>query len=214
VKQLMGLSQRPLLLAAALTLFVMADVAHAQARVDCSRRISPGVGFSAGRSLTPYVELSPQLVDGRPGASVLPRGGLYLAGRLDLPIAGPWRGRVEVSGANWRLEQNRYGDDSQLIATDTVGQIEAREIVALVGRQGGRAPCGYVLAGGGLYSLDVGRVRVRRTGVALTAGIEVPVAGRGALQLDAQVHMISAAAGHPFAGALAANISIGWSHRF
>jgi hypothetical protein len=214
VQDLMTRWPRSLLLIVALTPGVTPGVAHAQARVDCSRRISPGVGFSAGRSLTPYVELSPELVDGRPGASILTRGGVYLAGRLDLPIAGPWRGRVEVSGANWRLEQNRYGDDLQLVATDPIGQIEAREIVALVGRQGGRAPCGYVLAGGGLYSLDLGRMRVRRTGVALTGGIELPIRGRGALQLDAQVHMINAAAGRPFRGVLAANISIGWSHRF
>jgi hypothetical protein len=44
----------------------------------------------------------------------------------------------------------------------------------------------------------------------------VPITGRGALPLDAQVHMINAAAGHPVVGtcALAANISAGWSHRF
>ena len=104
-----------------------------------------------------------------------------------------------------------------MIATDTIGHIEAREIVALMGRQGGRsASCGYVLAGGGLYSLGIQGTRVRRPGVALTAGIEMPITGRGTLQLDAQIHMISAAAGHPVVGtsALAANISIGWSHRF
>ena len=74
------------------------------------------------------------------------------------------------------------------MAKDTVGEIEARQLIALIGRQGGRSPaCGYVLAGGGLYSMGIGGTRIRRPGVALTAGIEVPVTGRGAaVQLDAQ----------------------------
>ena len=126
MKQLMDRSPRSLLLATALTLVLTPSVSHAQARVDCSRRISPGVGFSAGRSLTPYMEMAQGVVDGGPGGSVAPDGGLYLAGRLDLPIAGPWRGRVEVSGANWPLELRRYGNDGEVIATDTVGQIGAR----------------------------------------------------------------------------------------
>ena len=72
----------------------------------------------------------------------------------------------------------------------------------------------YVLAGGGLYSFAIERTPVRRRGLALTGGIEIPVGGRGAVQLDAQVHMISLS-GHPLvsAGAMALNISIEWSHR-
>ena len=145
------------------------------------------------------------------------RGGFHAAGRLDVPIAGPWRGRVEVSGANWPVERQRYGDDFQLISKDTVGEIEARQIIALIGRQGGRSSaCGYVLAGAGIYSIGLEGRGVRRPGVALTAGIEVPVTGRGAVQLDAQVHMIGAATTDRIAsrGALAASISVGWSHRF
>jgi hypothetical protein len=216
VKQLMDRPPRSLLLATALTLVLTPRVSHAQARVDCSRRISPGVGFSVGRSLAPYLGLSQGAVDGGSEGSVLPGGGLYLAGRLDLPIAGPWRGRVEVSGANWPLELRRYSNDGEVIARDTVGQIGARQIVASIGRQGGRgSSCGYVLAGGGLYSFAIERTTVRRRGVAITAGIEFPVAGRGAVQLEGQIHMISLA-GHPpvSEGAMGLNISVGWSHRF
>ena len=216
MKHSMGLLWRPMLLATALTLVVMPAVAHSQARVDCSTKISPRVGFSAGRSLAPYLELSQAVVGGASGGTILPGGGLHLAGRVDVPIAGPWRGRVDVSGANWPLERRSYGDDGEVIDRDTVGQIEARQIVASIGRQGGRgASCGYVLAGGGLYSFAIERTHVRRRGLALTGGIEIPVGGRGAVQLDAQVHMISLS-GHPLvsAGALAANISVGWSHRF
>lgn len=216
MNQLMSRSQRTLL-ATVLTLVITAAVAHAQPAGDCSRGTSRAVGFSAGRSLTPLLELSQGVVDGEPSGSIIVRGGFHAAGRLDVPIAGPWRGRVEVSGANWPVERQRYGDDFQLIAKDTVGEIEARQLIALIGRQGGRSPaCGYVLAGGGLYSMGIGGTRVRRPGVALTAGIEVPVTGRGAVQLDAQVHMIGTATRDRVSssGALAANISVGWSHRF
>jgi len=99
VKQLMDLAPRSLLLTTALTLVVTPRVSHAQARVDCSRRISPSVGFSVGRSLTPSMEMAQGVVAGGPRGSAQVRGGLYLTGRVDVPIAGPWRGRVEVSGA-------------------------------------------------------------------------------------------------------------------
>jgi hypothetical protein len=182
----------------ALFVFVLPGVmtprlAHAQSRPDCSVAGRPGIGLSAGRSLTPYVELSGPAFGGAKGASIQPRGGLHLAARLDVPIAGAWRGRLEVSGANWPVERLTYDASFQPAGRETVGRVEARQIVALVGRQGGRSPaCGYVLAGGGLYSL------------------------RGALQLDAQVHVIQGAAGRPIAssGTLAASLSVGWLHRF
>jgi hypothetical protein len=151
VKQLMDLAPRSLLLTTALTLVVTPRVSHAQARVDCSRRISPSVGFSVGRSLTPSMEMAQGVVAGGPRGSAQVRGGLYLTGRVDVPIAGPWRGRVEVSGAR-PLERPRYGDDSPLIATDTIGHIDAREIIALIGRQGG-ARCSLWLRARGWWPL-------------------------------------------------------------
>ena len=87
------------------------------------------------------------------------------------------------------------------------GYKESRQILAFIGRQGGRAPaCGYVLARGGLFSLGVEEGRLRRWGAALAAGVERPVTGRGALQLEAQVHLIGAGA-RPLmtTGALASN---------
>ncbi len=67
----------------------------------------------------------------------------------------------------------------------------------------------------GLFSLRVEEARVWRPGAALAAGVEVPVTGRGALQLEAQVHMIGSGARPPMAtGALAANLSVGWLYRF
>jgi hypothetical protein len=216
MKRLMSLLHRPLL-AAALALVMMPAVADAQPPGDCSRRISRAVGFSVGRSLDPYLELSPGALDGDPSGSLSLRPGLHAAARLDLPIAGPWRGRIELSGANWPVERQRYSDDSQLMSKHSVGEIEARQLVAMVGRQGGRSgACGYVLAGGGLFSIGRDGSGVRRPGAALTAGMEIPIARRGAVQLEMQLHMINAAPNDPVArsGGLAPNISVGWSHRF
>jgi hypothetical protein len=216
MQQLMSRSQRTLV-ATVLTVLITAAVAHAQPTGDCSRRISRTVGFSVGWSLDPYLELSPGALDGDRSGSLFLRPALHAAARVDLPIAGPWRGRIEVSGANWPVERQRYGDDFQLISKESVGEIEARQLVALVGRQGGRrGACGYVLAGGGLFSIGPHGSRVRRPGAALTAGMEVPVTRRGAVQLDMQLHMINAATSDLVArsGGLAANISVGWAHRF
>ena len=212
---LMSRSQRTL--ATVLTLLLTAGVAHAQPPGDCSRRISRAVGFAVGWSLDPYLELSPGAFDGDRSGSLSLRRSLHAAARLDLPIAGPWRGRIEVSGANWPVERQHYDGDFQPISKDSVGAIEARQLVALVGRQGGRSgACGYVLAGGGLFSIGRHGSRVLRPGAALTAGMEVPVTRRGAVQLDMQLHMFNAATRDPVArnGGLAPNISVGWAHRF
>jgi hypothetical protein len=210
VKPPMSPLHRPLL-AAALALVVTPGGADAQPPGDCSRRISRAVGFSVGRSLDPYLELSPGALDGDRSGSLSLRPGLHAAARLDVPIAGPWRARLELSGANWPVERQRDGKK------DAAGEIEARQLVALVGRQGGRSgACGYVLAGGGLFSIGPDGSRVRRSGAALTAGMEIPITPRGAVQLDIQLHMINAASNDPIArsGGLAPNISVGWSHRF
>lgn len=185
---------------------VTTGVAHAQSRGDCSAVGPTGIGLSVGRSLTPLFELSRGTFEAIERGSIQPQPGLHLGGRVDLPIAGSWRGRVEVSGANWPVTYQRF----------TLGHVESRQILAFVGRQGGRSSaCGYVLAGGGLFSLRVEEARVWRPGAALAAGVEVPVTGRGALQLEAQVHMIGSGARPPMAtGALAANLSVGWLYRF
>src|SRR5918992_3981575 len=87
---------------------VTTGVAHAQSSRDCSAAGPTGIGFSMGRSLTPLFELSPGTFEAIEGGSIHPRGGLHLGGRVDLPIAGSWRGRVEVSGSNWPVEHQNY----------------------------------------------------------------------------------------------------------
>lgn len=204
------------LLAAVLVLVPMAAVGRAQSRGDCSMSSPPGIGLSMGRS-SPYLYLARGAVDAEETGSILVRGGIHLAGRVDVPIGGPWRTRAEGSFANWRVVRQIYGDGFELAAVERVGHVAARQFVALIGRQGGRSPlCGYVLAGGGIYSLGYRGARVRRPGVAMTAGVELPVGDRGAIQADVQLHVIDIGKRYPLTGteALAASISVGWSHRF
>ena len=195
---------------------VTTGVAHAQSRRDCSAAGPTGIGLSVGRSLTPLFELSRGTFEGIERGSIHNGPALHLGGRVDLPIAGSWRGRVEVSGANWPVEDQTYDANFRPVGRFTLGHVESRQILAFVGRQGGRSsPCGYVLAGGGLFSLRVEEARILRPGAALAAGVEMPVTSRGALQLEAQVHMIGSGARPPMAtGAIAMNLSVGWLYRF
>jgi hypothetical protein len=204
----------PVVPATALILTLAAGVAHAQSR-DCS--IAPrGIGVSIGR-VSPYLELSQGAVDSVPRGSILVRNGFQLAGRGDLPVAGPWRVRLEAAAAKWPVVRQTYGDDFQSTTTETAGHIGVRQIAAMIGRQGGRSPaCGYVLAGGGFYSLDFRGAAVRRPGVALTAGMEFPTGERGAVQVDVQLHLINTQARYPiaFSDVPAASLLVGWSLRF
>jgi hypothetical protein len=198
-----------------LALLIGAGVAHAQSRADCSEAAPPGFGVSVGRS-SPYFYLSPGVVEGGERGSVSVRGGPQLSARADLPVAGAWRARIEGGGANWRVTRQTY-DGFQLTARDTVGHVEERHIAGMIGRQGGRSPvCGYVLAGGGIYSLDYRGAQVVRPGVALAAGLEVPTGDRGAIQADVRLDLIDSRARYPISSTtvLGASLSVGWSHKF
>jgi hypothetical protein len=205
--------------AVGLVLIVTAGVGRAQPRADCQSPQRPALGVSVGRS-SPYLEFDRAAIDAPISESISVRSGLYLAARGDLPIAGAWRARVEGSAANWRVERRSYSTDlnnHELTASDTAGRMEARQIIGLVGRQGGRAPvCGYVLAGGGIYSLDYRGTNLRRPGLALTAGVEFPAGGRGVVQLDMQLHVIDTPGRSLVSTSkvLAASLSAGWAFRF
>jgi hypothetical protein len=190
-------------------------VGHAQSRADCSEAAPPGLGVSVGGS-SPYFDLSRGVVDGDEGSSVIVRGGPQLSARADLPVAGAWRARIEGAGANWRVTRQTY-EGLQLTADDTVGHVKERHLAAMIGRQGGRSPvCGYVLAGGGLYSFDYKGASVRRPGVALAFGLEVPTGDHGAVQADMRLDIIDSRARYPIASStvLGASLSVGWSHKF
>jgi hypothetical protein len=192
-----------------------AGAGHAQSRADCSEAAPPGFGVSVGRS-SPYFYLSQGVVDGDERGSVSVRSGPQLSARADLPVAGAWRARIEAAAANWPVTRQTY-DGVQLTSRETVGHVESRQVAGLIGRQGGRAPvCGYVLAGGGIYSLDYKGARVWRPGMALAAGIEVPTGDRGAIQADVRLDIIDSRARYPIASTavLGASFSVGWSHKF
>ena len=196
-------------------LLIAPGVGQAQSYADCSTAAPPGVGVSVGKS-SPYFDLSRGAVDGDEGGSVIIRGGPQLSARADLPVAGAWRARVEGAAANWRVTRQTY-EGFQLTADETVGHVKARQIAAMIGRQGGRSPvCGYVLAGGGIYSFDYKGARVRSPGVALAFGLEVPAGDHGAVQADMRLDIIDSRARYPIASTtvLGASLSVGWSHKF
>jgi hypothetical protein len=192
-----------------------AGVGQARSLADCSEAPPPGFGVSVGRS-SPYFDLSQGVVQGDGRGSVSVRGGPQLSARADLPVAGAWRARIEGAGANWSVTRQTY-DGAQLTTNDTVGHVEERHLAGMIGRQGGRSPvCGYVLAGGGIYSLEYKGARVRRPGVALAFGIEVPTGDHGAIQADVRLDLIDSRARYPIASTtvLGASLSVGWSHKF
>ena len=196
-------------------LLIAPGAGQAQSYARCSTAAPLGVGVSIGKS-SPYFELSRGAVDGDEGGSVSIGGGPQLSARADLPVAGAWRARVEGAAANWRVTRQTY-EGSQLTADETVGHVKARQIAAMIGRQGGRSPvCGYVLAGGGIYSFDYKGARVRSPGVALAFGLEVPAGDHGAVQADMRLDIIDSRARYPIASStvLGASISVGWSHKF
>ena len=196
-------------------LLIATGVGHAQSYAECSEAAPPGIGVSVGRS-SPYFDLSRGVVQGGEAGSVIIRGGPQLSGRADLPVAGPWRARVEGAGANWRVTRQTY-EGFQLTADETVGHVKERQIAAMIGRQGGRSPvCGYVLAGGGIYSFDYNGARLRAPGVALAFGVEVPAGDHGAVQADVRLDLIDSRARYPIASStvMGASLSVGWSHKF
>jgi len=207
----------PLWSAAALLFAVTPAVADAQSRGGCDDPRPPAVGVALGRS-SPYFEPSLGVDGSGTSGSNLSRGGVLFAGRADLPIAGPWRARVEGAATSWQLERQIYSADlREVAATETVGHVDVRQIVASVGRQAGRAPaCGYVLAGGGLYSLNYQGTRDWSPGFALTAGIEFPAGRHGAIQVDAQLHLINAGSRYPIGSSTVVDgrLSAGWVYRF
>ena len=197
------------------SLLAATGVGHAQSAA-CSAASPRAVGVSVGR-VSPYLELPRASVDPDVRGSILVRGGVGLTGRGDLPIAGPWRARVEASTETWRVERQTYGPDFQVSGIDTVGRFRVRQFVGMIGRQGGRSPvCGYVLGGGGIYALEFRGTTIRRPGVAMTAGVEVPTGERGAVQADVRLHIIHTQGRYPVSSSdvLTASLSVGWSYRF
>jgi hypothetical protein len=122
--------------------------------------------------------------------------------------------------ANWDVRRTLYDANAgyQVIDESSIGSMSARHLVALVGIRTGRPPaCAHVSAGGGFYSIGFGNVSLRRAGIALAAGIEVPAGGHGAIQADVTLHLIRIGDGYPitnFSDAPTMSLLVGWAYRF
>ena len=197
--------------------FTTAAAAHAQ-RGDCRGPIRPSVGVSVGRS-SPYFDLTPGAVDPSPSASIVVGGGTQVGARGDLPVVGPLRLRVDGSAVRWNIERRIYSPELnyELVEKSSAGAIAARQIGAAIGLELGRAPlCAHVLIGGALHSLRVGDATLRRPGVSITAGVELPTGSRGKVQMDMQLHVIDTNSRAPISSShgLAASLMAGWAYTF
>jgi hypothetical protein len=203
----------------ALCSIVVIDTAHAQTVGDCRSPQPPSVGIAVGRSL-PYLEPASDIASTEPSASVSVRGGLQVAGRADLPVTGPLRVRIEGAGARWDVRETVYDRNAgfQVSGESSLGSMSARHFVALAGIRTGRAPvCAHVSAGGGFYAIGFRNASLRRAGLAMAAGIEVPAGPHGAIQADATLHLMRTGDGQPIATLSAAptlSLLIGWAYRF
>jgi len=199
-------------LALALVPTVMSVEGFAQTH-GCQTAEPVSVGAAVGRS-SPELDVAHEIATESTG-SVLVRGGPQFSARTDMSLAGPVRLRVEGSTARWNVERDKY--DSQVTERSSMGTMTARQVGAAIGLRGGRAPvCWNVLVGGGLHSLTFRNATLRRPGVSITAGIDVPTGDHGLVQIDAQVNIINTNGRYPASGtqALAASLMAGWAYRF
>ena len=202
----------------ALCLLAVAGTASAQGRSGCRSPQPPSVGVGFGASL-PYLELASNVGDVEAASSVSVRGGVQFSGRADLSVTGPLRVRLEGAAARWDVRQTLYDSDGgyDVISERSIDHMTARHLVALVGVRVGRAPtCAHVSAGGGLYSIGLRGASVRRGGVAIAAGMEIPTGSRGAVQIDATLHLIGTRDAPPLASTTVPALSLlaGWAYRF
>jgi hypothetical protein len=189
-------------------LIVLPAAANARLSSGCASARPPAIGVSIGRS-SPYFEPAGVVANESLGS-------LHLAARADVPVAGPWRVRVEGASTGWRLERTTYSADLRdVVARDIVGRVDVKHVAAVIGRQAGRAPaCAYVLAGAGLYALDYQNAGWFAPGGILVAGIEFPGGPRGAVQVDVQLHLVKTGVdGQPPIGSsvvVDGRLSVGW----
>ncbi len=199
-------------------LALAAAPAQAQRISDCASREPPSLGISVGRSL-PYVELRSGAVETEgPGAVSVESGG-QVAGRVELPVTGPLRLRVEGAAARWDVRQQRYdpAHDFRVVADASIDRMAARHLVALAGIRTGRAPaCAYVGVGGGFHTIGFRETSIRAAGAALSAGVEIPAGAHGAVHLDATLHLIGTRTRDPIALSAVPTLSLlaGWAYRF
>jgi hypothetical protein len=176
------------------------------------------VGLSFGRS-DPYLELQADAFRADDGGTISVRRGGELAGRLDLPLAGAFRVRLEGAGASWDVRRRLYDNSAgfQLVSDESIDHLSARHATALVGVRTGRAPvCAFVGAGAGFYTIGFRGAPVRSPGFAGTAGMEIPAGPHGVIQLDATLHIFQTGTRKPIAMSAVPVLSLlaGYAYRF
>jgi hypothetical protein len=211
-------SLRVVLLAFGLVVGVMIRTGWAQTRWGCQTPVHPSVGGAVGRS-SPYLDFRSGVVTDDRSESVSVGTGWTATGRADVSLAGPIRLRLDASGAWWNVTRRAYNPvpPHQIISDVSAGHVSARSVGVSLGLRGGRPPaCGHVLVGGGLYSLRYRGMGTLVPGVAITAGIEMPIGTRGAVQADVQLHLIHTPHNALIASSAipAASLTFGWAHRF
>ena len=188
--------------------------ASAQGRSGCQSSPAPSFGLSAGRSST-YIEPVSESFGVEPG-SVNVRGGPQLAGRAELPVAGRLRLRLEAARSKWDVRRTVYDAAAKAVTSDrSIGSMSQRHLVAMLGVN--VQPCAYVAVGGGVYAIGFRDQFFRSLGPAVAAGMEFPTGARGAIQLDAAVHMIGGSNGKTIATNSTLptiGLNVGWAYRF
>lgn len=216
----MVLSPQKSLLRAGCVLIAMgvANAALAQGGWSCASSVPPSIGLAFGRS-SPYLEgLDRQIVGLPASGSFHVDGGRALVGRVEVPVAGPLRLRIEGGTARWDVRHVTYGPPPSSAATDTsAGHLSVRHLAAFLGLRMGRPPvCAHVSAGAGLYSLGFGRASTLRSGAALAMGVDMPTGDRGAIQIDGELHLIGTGGSGFITSSTvpALQLLVGWSYRF
>ena len=202
-----------------LLLFGVAATAHAQGRGDCRDPQAATFGIAVGRS-SPYLEMDVRAVEGEGSGSLSVRGGPQLGVRAEVPIAGPLRVRFEGAASHWDVTRTRYDPGAGFSVTDvsSIGTMSARHFVALAGGTTGTPPvCAHVMAGGGLYTIGFRGASLRRAGVAIAAGVDIPAFANGVIQIGATLHLINIGDGQPITystGAPTLSLLAAWAYRF
>jgi hypothetical protein len=192
--------------------------AQAQGRTECGTPQPPTVGLSFGRS-DPYLELQADAYPADDAGTVSVRRAGELAGRLDLPLAGAFRVRVEGARASWDVRRRLYDASAgfRLVSDESIDHISARHATALVGVRTGHAPaCAFVGAGVGFYTIGFRDVSLRSPGFAGTVGMEIPAGPHGVVQVDATIHLIQTGNREPIGMSTVPVLSLlaGYAYRF
>jgi hypothetical protein len=146
-------------------------------------------------------------------------GGPIVAGRVDLPMAGPLRVRLEASTAWWNTNVTPFTTvDGQRVTGETAsGWMTESHLSAFGGFTMGQPGfCGHLFFGPGLYAISGAGLSLVRPGFGLMAGMDIPISAYGVVQVDGGLHAMTGTrtAWISSTSILAPTLLIGWAYRF